>query len=353
MLTDLWERWVGGRAPNAARVSAALEGKDFPPALAARFSEYLATSGDRELTRIRPFELADAWHADRTTVLRLFLSATRAGLLNLSWDVVHPACKGRTNASGSLEDVAGDSFCPVCDVRFEPQFDRSVEVSFRLPRLSRAAAAANAPVADLSTAATANHVTALQDFRDLFSSEVLALGVELGIESLTVLFTDLIGSTALYTMTGDAPAFRIVHDHFTEMRDVIAMHDGAIVKTIGDAVMAVFVEPPNALSAALALPPAVGMVRTPREPLMLRVGFHSGPCIALRANDKLDYFGTTVNLAARIQHAAGGGEVVMSAATAANAEIAARLGALKTTTEALTFKGFAGEIPVVRVKTEV
>ncbi|MBV8354169.1 MAG: adenylate/guanylate cyclase domain-containing protein [Candidatus Eremiobacteraeota bacterium] len=201
------------------------------------------------------------------------------------------------------------------------------------------------------TITTAAQVTALQDFRDLFSSEVLATGLELGIRSMTVLFTDLVGSTELYSKTGDAPAFRIVQDHFGHMREVIAEKNGAIIKTIGDAVMAVFVSPLDAYEAALRLPPAVGMVRTPHGPLMLRVGFHSGPCIAMRANDRLDYFGTTVNLAARIQHIANGGEVALSASTASLSEIAAKIRERRETPvrESIRFKGFAQEIEIVRL----
>ena len=136
------------------------------------------------------------------------------------------------------------------------------------------------------------------------------------------------------------------------MRAVIAEHDGAVVKTIGDAVMAIFVDPGAAFAAAIRLPAAVGKVRTESGPLMLRVGLHCGPCIAMQANDKLDYFGTTVNLAARIQHAANAGEVLMSAACAELPDVAAQLrdSALPAHAESLAFKGFAREVPVVRVR---
>ena len=101
------------------------------------------------------------------------------------------------------------------------------------------------------TIATAADVTALQAFRDLFSSEVLAEGVELAIRSLAIVFTDLVGSTMLYSRSGDAPAFRLVREHFGVMEQIVREHRGAIVKTIGDAVMAAFSDPGDAFDAAV------------------------------------------------------------------------------------------------------
>ncbi|MGA8532479.1 MAG: adenylate/guanylate cyclase domain-containing protein, partial [Candidatus Tumulicola sp.] len=203
------------------------------------------------------------------------------------------------------------------------------------------------------TIVTAAQVTALQEFRDLFSSEVLAPGLDLGIETLAVLFTDVVGSTALYSKTGDAPAFRIVVDHFDVMRDSVARHEGTIVKTIGDAVMAAFVDPVRCLDAALDLDARVQTISAAGRPLRLRVGFHVGPCIAMRANDRIDYFGTTVNLAARLQKLAEVGQVTLARSVAERPAIAARLRGLATSiaNETLEIKGFPERIDVVRVFT--
>lgn len=201
------------------------------------------------------------------------------------------------------------------------------------------------------TLVTAAHVTALQEFRDLFSSEVLAPGLQVGIETLAVLFTDLVGSTAMYSRTGDAPAFRIVTNHFDALREIIARHDGTIVKTIGDAVMAAFTDPVECFAAALELDKVVMNIECDAKPLRLRVGFHSGPCIAMRANDRIDYFGTNVNLAARLESLAGAGEITMARSDAAIPAIAQRLAELGTavTREAVSIKGFADNVEVVRV----
>jgi class 3 adenylate cyclase len=142
-----------------------------------------------------------------------------------------------------------------------------------------------------------------------------------------------------------------VTDHFDVLRDIVGRHEGAIVKTIGDAVMAVFVDPAKCLDAALELDGNVRHIEYEGMPLRLRVGFHAGPCIAMRANDRVDYFGTTVNLAARLQSKARAGEVTMARSDAERPEVAKRLRALpaSVSNETLEIKGFSQPIDVVRV----
>jgi len=170
-------------------------------------------------------------------------------------------------------------------------------------------------VAWAEDALSAGELVADQRFRDLFSKEVLGPGTKLAVQDATLLFTDVVGSTALYNTLGDARAFRLVHDHFGVLRRIVAAHKGAIVKTIGDAVMAVFVAPDDALRAAAALHvevDAAARASGHEAGVRLKVGVHAGPCIAVTLNERLDYFGTTVNLAARAEHLAGPGEIVVT-----------------------------------------
>ena len=161
-------------------------------------------------------------------------------------------------------------------------------------------------------ATTAAEVTALQMFRDLFASEALRPGEQISVGTLTVLFTDLRDSTKLYREIGDATAFGRVMNHFDVLRKVIAEHDGAVVKTIGDAIMAVF---RCAGDGVLAMLDAQRILAQPPEgtlPLQLKAGLHTGPCIAVTLNDRLDYFGSTVNLAARLEALSTGSDVIIS-----------------------------------------
>jgi class 3 adenylate cyclase len=161
-------------------------------------------------------------------------------------------------------------------------------------------------------ATTAAEVTALQMFRDLFSSEALRPGEQISVGTLTVLFTDLKDSTRLYRKIGDATAFGRVMNHFDVLRKAINEHDGAIVKTIGDAVMAVFRRPVAALIAISQAQKALANPTGATMPLALKAGIHTGPCIAVTLNERLDYFGSTVNLAARLEGLSNGCDVIIS-----------------------------------------
>ncbi|MCG3120757.1 MAG: hypothetical protein ALAOOOJD_03597 [bacterium] len=159
-------------------------------------------------------------------------------------------------------------------------------------------------------AVTAAEVTALQLFRDLFSSEALRPGAEFSVGSLAIVFTDLRGSTQLYREIGDAVAFSRVLNHFEILKEAIVTEGGAVVKTIGDAVMAVFRRPVAALRALLHAQQKLAAGPTP---LHLKAGVHYGPCIAVTLNDRLDYFGSTINIAARLEGQSSGSDVVISA----------------------------------------
>jgi class 3 adenylate cyclase len=161
-------------------------------------------------------------------------------------------------------------------------------------------------------AATAAEVTALQIFRDLFSTEALRPGEQISVGTLTILFTDLRNSTQLYREIGDATAFGRVMNHFDVLKKVIAEEDGDLVKTIGDAVMAVFRQPASALKAMLRAQEILAAPSQVAEPLTLKAGIHSGPCIAVTLNDRLDYFGSTVNMAARLESLSTGNDVIIS-----------------------------------------
>ncbi len=196
-------------------------------------------------------------------------------------------------------------------------------------------------------AATAAEVTALQIFRDLFSNEALRPGEQISVGTLTVLFTDLRGSTQLYREIGDAPAFGCVMSHFDVLREAISEEDGALVKTIGDAVMAVFRRPAGALRAFLTAQQTLASPRQGERPLLLKVGIHTGPCIAVTLNGRLDYFGCTVNMAARLEGLSSGGDVVISSAVHADHEVAEMLygpeAELKATPFEVMLKGFDEE----------
>jgi class 3 adenylate cyclase len=367
--------------------------------------DYLLQADDLSIQRMRPYALADGWGLQRRTVLETFLRATRAGMLDMYWDLLCPECRGVAEGHEHLSDLHGTAHCSTCRIEFNATFDHNVEVIFRpnpsvrpvdasvefcvgspqrqphiafslivppreelplstmlnegryilrtsdLPgsqlllaknggaekiifrassygwdadllelsltpyiRLINETDQAQTFVLERTTwsdqAATAADVTILQVFRDLFSSEVLRPGEEISVGSTTLMFTDLRNSTKLYREIGDAPAFGRVREHFEILEKAIAAEGGSIVKTMGDSIMAAFRNPASAVKAIWGVQRQLSARGEP--PLSIKAGIHYGPCIVVNLNDRLDYFGSTVNIAARLPHFSTGGEVVFS-----------------------------------------
>jgi class 3 adenylate cyclase len=454
-----------GRPPavreRLERVRDALRPFDLDPGVVNRLVAHVTDAPPEDVVEIRPFSLADAWGMDRMAVLRACLVGARVGLLDLRWRLLCPSCRGGQANLSHLKEVSGTAHCETCNIRYDAEFDRSVEICFAVPpalrpvevatycvggpgrtphalaqwplgpgetrevelllppgrydlrslqapppyplrvddtagpgvevaivqaehssglRLQvngeearfaedagappraipargawRVRNATDTPVilrlerADWTAgAATAALVTSLQAFRDLFSSEVLAPGMELAVRQICILFSDLKGSTAMYRRVGDAPSYRAVRDHFDLMRRVIGAQGGGVVKTIGDAVMAAFVDPADGLAAALAIQRQ--FLASP-EGLTVKLGLHWGPAIAVNANDLLDYFGQTVNLAARLQEESEGGDIVLAAALAEDPQIARLLSdeTLRIERFEAAVRGLEGPVAMIRV----
>ena len=161
---------------------------------------------------------------------------------------------------------------------------------------------------------TAKRLLTNQTFRDIYRTDTLDVDQRLKITSLTFLFTDLKGSTALYERVGDLVAYDLVRQHFRVLHEVVAAEAGAVVKTIGDAVMATFPTPDRALAAALRMREEMARINTERnnEDLLLKIGIHEGPCLAVTLNNNQDYFGQTVNMAARVQGLASSRAIIVT-----------------------------------------
>ena len=434
-------RRSGGRSPDVSRVMTQLTAAGVAAEPAELLARHLASADDMTLARIRPYELAGRYGLDRRSVLAACLRATRAGVLDLSWDILCPSCKGTKASADTLRNLRlGATHCETCRIDFSPTFDQAVELTFHpnptvrrvesapfcvagpqvtphvevqqllapgetrtvRPRLSlgrhrlRCLGTTGgpsflvepggvdsvvvtmgpdgwgvAPEASVTlvnehphesllcvertswgdTAVTAAEVTALPEFRDLFSSEVLAEGAFAHVGSLAVLFTDLRDSTAMYARVGDAKAFGHVMRHFDILQARVATGGGTVVKTIGDAVMAVFPSMARAVEAALdaqadlAHPPEGG------PPLTLKAGVHFGPTIAVTLNDRLDYFGTTVNVAARLGGLSSGQDVVISQRVRTDGDVQRLLEARGATVASATsdIRGLQDRVPTWRV----
>jgi class 3 adenylate cyclase len=400
------------QAATFARVEAALRGAEPQRgAIVDRLVAHVAEAGDLDASRIRPFALADAWGEDRTAVLGVCLSAVRAGLLELRWEVVCPSCRIATEVLPSLSAISEHGACQLCDLDFALDLEDAVEATFapvravrevdvgpycisgpaRTPHVLTQAilpahgeaslespaeegryrlfvrggaavpvevregaparvrvpageagnegAIAIAPAGAIAVAndadnelhakveriavddqaARARVVTAMPAFRRDFSHDILRPGLALKVARVGLFFSDLTGSTQLYADAGDAAAFKLVQDHFEVVVGRVEKHGGTLVKTIGDAVMAVFADDFAGLLASVDILHAFEDFRREggtRAQTHIKLGVFGGSCYVVTANGILDYFGQTVNIAARLQGEAKSGEVVVEEALA-------------------------------------
>jgi class 3 adenylate cyclase len=405
----------GALAPDAAaRLGAIREQLVAAGCAAAAVDQLVAwvkTGDEQDLVRIQVRERAVAWELDEDVVLSTFLHATRAGLLQLSWDVVCPHCRGAVEELGRADLLRPEGACAVCEIDFET--DDAVEITFhvhpsirvierrmfcsaepafkshirvqqqlapgeaaqvqpRLPpgrwrmrlhgqkRYGFLDAMPSAPAAELEWKASEapretivapdaplrlvndtgeaamfvveasqwadialrpGRLLSFQEFRDLFSEEYLGADVQLSVGEQTILFTDMVGSTALYAVRGDPAAFVEVKKHFDELFAIIRRNRGAVVKTIGDAAMGAFNDPLDAVRAAKEIHETFPPTRTDTL-ARLRVSLNTGPCIAVRLNANIDYFGGTVNVAAKLQSLAEAWQIAMAQATWASPGVA-------------------------------
>ncbi len=200
---------------------------------------------------------------------------------------------------------------------------------------------------------TAKRMLSNQTFRDVFKADNLNIDQRLKITSLTFLFTDLKGSTALYERVGDLAAFDLVRAHFHALLEIIASEKGAVVKTIGDAVMATFIRPEHAIVAGLRMRAAMKELNAARgkQDLIVKIGIHEGPCLAVMLNERQDYFGQTVNIASRVQSLSTSQEIHITAPVIDSPEVASILAkeSLKPIQKEAALRGIADKMVVYEI----
>lgn len=195
---------------------------------------------------------------------------------------------------------------------------------------------------------TAKRLLSNQTFRDIYRTDTLDVDQGLKITSLTFLFTDLKGSTALYDRVGDIVAYDLVREHFRILAEIVASEGGAVVKTIGDAVMATFPTPDRAVAAALRMRDSV---QDFKKDLLIKIGIHEGPCLAVTLNDRLDYFGQTVNIAARVQSLAQSRAIFATQSVVKNSQVSKLLAEskLSLTEQSAALRGVADQMTVFQI----
>jgi class 3 adenylate cyclase len=422
---------------------ARVENSRYGHGLGNRLAEWILSAQEIDLMRIRPLRLARLWDVQQRHAVELCLEAVKDGLLESRWDLLCPRCRGAKLSSHALDELPSGAHCPSCNITYDRDFSRNVELTFQPApsirqvvhgefclfgpmttphiqvQVSLDAGAVEVVEARLepgsyrartletggedvldhaggappgivltpdgvqfagppgapgqlrlenrterrrtviiesrdwaSEALTAHRATTMQAFRHLFSDAVLKGGDEVSIAQITLLFTDLKGSTALYEHVGDAPAYGLVREHFEFLAGLVREHDGSVVKTIGDAVMAAFADPADGLRCAIAIQRGLGGFNQAHQamPIAIKAGVHTGATIAVTMNDKLDYFGGTVNMAARLQNESAAGEVVLSQALLDDPGAAALLNGWALVEDTKEIRGFDAPITFWRLR---
>lgn len=351
------------RRPDLRAAVAGLERHNIAGEVREALAGILQQAEERELYHINPRYLAEKLDLEERATLRLLLAALHDGLMVLHWNVRCPACGSTNHRGDSLTALHHDDQCGVCHASFAPRLDDEVRVTFslheRLRPLSRAAddpAFRNA--IDERLGPTPGHTLLLMpEFQRLFPQQRLLPDESLNVARVAVLFTDLAGSTAIYARKGDPRAYHLVRLHFEELFRIADEYDGLMVKTIGDAVMAAFESPAEALGAALAMQRAIGALNrraqiADDERLILKIGLHAGPSLSVTLNDRPDYFGTSVNLAARVQGLSHGGDIVFTEAIHADSEAAQLLAGHTLKPGHAQLKGIDHDVQIYRLVLE-
>ncbi len=144
----------------------------------------------------------------------------------------------------------------------------------------------------------------------------LPVHFKLSRKKVTILFSDIEDSTRYWDAHGDVQGRLMVDHHNRLLFPIIKKYNGRIIKTIGDAIMASFKKPGNAVKAAMAMQQVLERERRhyKRSILKVRIGIHTGRAII----EQQDVFGDMVNVAARVEGCAKGSEILVSSATASH-----------------------------------
>ena len=203
-------------------------------------------------------------------------------------------------------------------------------------------------------ALTAKRATSMQAFRDLFNADVLRPGDHVEIDYVAIMVTDLKGSTALYEKIGDPEAYVLVREHFAVLGAAVRENNGVVVKTIGDAIMGAFDDPRDAFTCAVQIQDDFERYNADsgRDPAIIKLGIHAGRCISVTLNNRLDYYGTAANKAARLQGQSDGGDIVLSPEFAADPLVASMLADYEVKEESALLKGFHEPIVFLRISDE-
>ena len=418
-----------------------INNSDYGHGLADMLVDYISSSQEVDLSRMRPLELAQSWNVNSQNLVECFLQSARDGLLESSWEILCPKCRVPKSGSQNMSDIPDGIHCETCNIDYERDFASNVELSFSpgpairkiessffcysgpgvfkhikcqydlasgetksIPvswpegdyrirllhsgeykditqsanggfkvtatnnelSLSNSSDSATLELCNnedvpltivvedrnwLSNVLTAERVTTIQAFRDLFSDQVLRPGDEIRLRNITFMFTDLVDSAKTFEALGDAESFSIVRDHFALLGDIIRQHQGSLVKTTGDGVHAAFLTPESGFNAAVEMQKAVQSSnrKNKGKDVSIRIGLNSGSSLSVTLNNQLDFYGSTVNMAARLEGFGEPDEIVTLKRFAEDPVVSRLVGQYSSQSVKSVAKGFDQTLNVVKI----
>lgn len=269
--------------------------------------KYVKFASLSEQQNINPNYMAMRTGVPKRRLMNFLVAAVREGLFELNWDVVCHRCHDLVAHEHNYQALPETLFCKQCQADLEPVIDDNVVITVSLhPALYKqppVISESENRLSGLPNPTTAIEMIILPAFRESFKTMSPAIRQSFKIRNMAVMFTDLKSSTRLYEMIGDIDAFQMVNDHFKIIEDCITGFDGEVIKTIGDAILAVFPEPVQALKAAITVKKLIAEYDPPVHPpsgLAIKIGISYGPALLVNLNGFTDIFGKTINLGARI-----------------------------------------------------
>ncbi len=284
----------------------------------------IRNADDRELYRVNPRYLAEKLGWTEPQLLDMLTLSTAERMWLLEWDLLCGACGNLVQSTAELSELHSPQKCQACGQEGEIHLDQelaaraSIDAGVRkLNQRDRDDPDFREQIDEKFGRVPSLHLINRPLFRELLGEQVLPDNRSLGVQNLAVFFSDLKQSTRLYQHLGDARAYELVRAHFDIVFDAVERYGGSAVKTIGDGVMGTFFDSSSALRGVAEsilnledLNQKAGLSED--DSLRLKVGLHTGACIVVTLNGRLDYFGSTVNIAARLSDMAQGGEILLS-----------------------------------------
>ncbi len=199
-------------------------------ALVERLATHLETAEDAALFHIDVYALAREWGVDKKTLLELFIRGLHEGVFRMEWEYHCPHCGGVPSETLSIHSAKSENYCELCKVGFTNRLDDNIEVFFSIhPEVRKISpdfktGYAKRMMSDImgmkafrwQGSSVIRGVDIVQNpvYRELMGDEVLLSDQSLEILKSTILFTDIKGSTQMYTELGDSKAFQLVREHF-------------------------------------------------------------------------------------------------------------------------------------------